>query len=145
LANAVKALTQFLDVPWCKGDEYHVQKLATLCAAPGPNLAYSQVVIIVARTTPTASHPHAKEINRIIRAQRTTAALGTPVLRRARLRRAVLLERVLNVRAGGPDLPGLIAGLFALPTFATTRPPSSLKREKLGPRSPPLCSVRRRH
>jgi hypothetical protein len=26
-------LVQFLDLPWCKADEYHIQKLALLCAA----------------------------------------------------------------------------------------------------------------
>jgi hypothetical protein len=26
-------LEKFVDVPWCKGDEYYVQKLAMVCGA----------------------------------------------------------------------------------------------------------------
>jgi hypothetical protein len=33
LGEGGETLARFLDVPWCKGDENYVQKLALLCAA----------------------------------------------------------------------------------------------------------------
>jgi hypothetical protein len=33
LGEAGEVLEKFVDVPWCKGDEYYVQKLAMVCGA----------------------------------------------------------------------------------------------------------------
>ena len=33
LEQPAEALAKFLDTPWCRADEYHIQKLAMLCGA----------------------------------------------------------------------------------------------------------------
>jgi len=119
LGERGEALTQFLDVP-VQGDEYHVAETGdAVRGARSLILAYS-AGRDYCRAYDTNSESPA--MPRKSTESFAPAHHGCPgqhlFLRPARLRRAVLLERVLNVRAGGPIYLALIAGLFALPTFA---------------------------